>query len=339
MTVLALIPLCSLLFTLTNGLHGFVWDKVELDRSGPFVVLEIMRGPWYWVHAVYSYALVLCGTSLRAYKIVRSSRLYHPQDVALLSGVLLSSGASLLYVVGISPVHNLNPGVLVFPVTGALFALGLFRFRFLDLSREQDRRLHRPARRAHRDGPPGARRRPQPGRGQHPGPRARTGARSWCLRPLANRPDHPPICRRCAAPGNLPWERLYAPLRRDPLAAGGRRDNLVRVNAALSLMLGYGEGDLRGRSFHQLTHPADRTARSEPCREIADGQRDRYQAERRMLKRDGTVIWARFSASAIRSTHPGQELAVVMVEDVTDRNVLKRFAGVLVRLEVKGSRF
>ncbi|QIN84353.1 diguanylate cyclase [Rubrobacter tropicus] len=368
--VLAVIPLCTLLFTLTSGLHGFVWDTVELDRSGPFVVLEMVRGPWYWVHAVYSYALVLCGTALLAYKIARSSRLYHPQGVALLSGVLLSWGASLSHVVGISPVHNLNPGVLVFPVTGALFALGLFRFRFLDLSPVS----RTDAFTSLRDGlivtdPRGRVVDLNPVAASILGhaPARVLGRGVFGLLPIspaihrtADDAPHQEISLKNGSTRR--YDVTFAPLEGDGNSLGrlfslsdvtekrraeetlkeseerfravfegavigmaltNAEGNLVRANTALNLMFGYGEGDLRGRSFHQLTHPADRIAGSEPYREIVDGRRDRYRAERRMLKRDGTVIWARLSASAIRGTRPEQGLAVVMVEDFTDRKVLE----------------
>ena len=138
LALLAVVPLATLALVWTNGArgepHGLVWASAALDRSGPFAALELAGGLWYPVHVAYSYALVLAGTVALVAGVARAARPYRPQGLALLAGVLVSWGANALYLAGFSPVVNLNPSVLVFPVTGALFALGLLRWRLLDLS-------------------------------------------------------------------------------------------------------------------------------------------------------------------------------------------------------------
>ncbi len=93
------------------------------------------------------------------------------------------------------------------------------------------------------------------------------------------------------------------------------RGKIVAANPALSRMVGVSRTALRGRDFEDLLHPADRGRDNQELRELQFYERADFQTDRRLLRRDGGVIWARLSVSALPVR--GKVERVVMIEDVT----------------------
>ena len=93
----------------------------------------------------------------------------------------------------------------------------------------------------------------------------------------------------------------------------------VRVNAALSALLGRPPEDLLGRRDQELTHPDDRQADLDAAWEILEGRTDTHQTEKRFLRPDGSVVWALANLTFLRD-EAGRPLSWVgQFQDVTER--------------------
>jgi PAS domain S-box-containing protein len=133
MVMLAIEPLVTLLLAWTNEAHGLFRSDVRLDASGSFLMLAPTYSAGFWVHAVYSYLLLLLGTFLLVQTFVRSPHLYRRQAGALLVGALAPWVGNALYLSGSSPFPHLDLTPFAFTLTGLAIAWGLFRFRLLDI--------------------------------------------------------------------------------------------------------------------------------------------------------------------------------------------------------------
>ncbi len=131
--LLSALPLVTLVLAWTNEAHELVWSSTGLDRDGPFPALEVDHGAWFWVHLSYSYLLLLIGTVLLFARLTRSPHLYRQQNLALLVAVLVPWVGNGVYVLGLSPVPNLDPTPFAFLLGGMAIALSLFGFRLLDV--------------------------------------------------------------------------------------------------------------------------------------------------------------------------------------------------------------
>jgi diguanylate cyclase (GGDEF)-like protein/PAS domain S-box-containing protein len=94
---------------------------------------------------------------------------------------------------------------------------------------------------------------------------------------------------------------------------------LIEANRAMRRMLGYSEEELRGMSFRDFIHPGDEEAGVASFRELVSGARDHYQAERRYVRKDGGVVWARLTSSLLRGPDGEPASVVGVLEDITDR--------------------
>ena len=88
LALLTVEPVITVLLVWTNGFHGLIWGDVGLDTSGTFINLSETPRVGFWVHAVYSYTLLLIGVFLLIQAFGRAPRLYRRQLISLLAGVL-----------------------------------------------------------------------------------------------------------------------------------------------------------------------------------------------------------------------------------------------------------
>ena len=131
--LMAIVPLVTLSLVWTNDAHGLIWSYIEMDTSGTFSLLDLTYGVGAWVHATYSYLLLLFGTGLLIQTLLRSPYLYRGQASALLLGALAPWLGNVLYVSGWSPFPHLDLATFAFTLTGLAVTWGLFRYRLLDI--------------------------------------------------------------------------------------------------------------------------------------------------------------------------------------------------------------
>ena len=90
------------------------------------------------------------------------------------------------------------------------------------------------------------------------------------------------------------------------------------ANRTLCQMLGYTKSELIGKSFAELTHP-DHV--KDNVRRFAQMVRDAkpYEIEKRYICKDGSILWADVSASAVRGPDGKSQSAVSVIVDITSR--------------------
>lgn len=93
----------------------------------------------------------------------------------------------------------------------------------------------------------------------------------------------------------------------------------LQVNSAFGKMLDYFPGEMLGKSFATLTHPADLDASNTAVKEMLGQPEKGVELEKRYLHRNGSVIWARTRISAVPDANRRPLYLVVHVEDITGR--------------------
>ncbi|MBS1160858.1 MAG: domain S-box protein [Proteobacteria bacterium] len=103
------------------------------------------------------------------------------------------------------------------------------------------------------------------------------------------------------------------------IALADREGRILKANPALQQMLGYGETEIVGVSFIEITEESLRAMTKRNVHGLFDGVIDNYQVQKRYEKRNGEFLWANVSVSLIPAVdREGPRLAVI-VEDVSSR--------------------
>lgn len=96
----------------------------------------------------------------------------------------------------------------------------------------------------------------------------------------------------------------------------------LRVNDALSGMLGYTSEELTRLTFQDITHKDDLEADLGLLNDTLAGKRSTYQLEKRYIRRDGKVIWGQLSVSLVRGEHTGTpQFFISQIANITDRKL------------------
>ena len=99
----------------------------------------------------------------------------------------------------------------------------------------------------------------------------------------------------------------------------GRDHRFIQVNAMFCRMLGYSEAEIVGRRFEDFTHPDDVPLDTHlPDRMVREGVASTC-TEKRYIRKDGTVFWARRTIAVIHSQAGEVECFFGMIEDITRR--------------------
>jgi PAS domain S-box-containing protein len=100
------------------------------------------------------------------------------------------------------------------------------------------------------------------------------------------------------------------------IAVRNLEGQLLFANRFLCSMLGFSEEEMRSRHCVDFSHPEDAEKDSALFQQLRAGLIDRYQTEKRFIRRDGSLIWGRLSVSLSNRTSP---LVVAIVEDITEK--------------------
>ena len=109
--------------------------------------------------------------------------------------------------------------------------------------------------------------------------------------------------------------------------ADGRR---MSVNATACALTGRSREELLGGSIFDVAHPEDRDEDFRQFQRLVAGDIERYSIEKRILRKDGSIIWASVMCSAVRDEANKFRYAVRIFQDITEA---KRAADALAESE------
>jgi signal transduction histidine kinase len=127
--LLWVLPLLTVALAWTNEAHHMIWSSVGLADSGRAVY---SYGPWFWLSALYNYALVLVGTVLVLRAARRAPAPLRGQFGAVLAAAMVPWAGNVLFLAGVLP-PGIDATPIAFAASSLLLAWGLYRSYLFDL--------------------------------------------------------------------------------------------------------------------------------------------------------------------------------------------------------------
>jgi hypothetical protein len=121
---LLVIPVITQVVIWTNGHHQAFFSSWSIEKQELLSVETSTFGPWYDVHAIYGYLLVIAGFWILASTLVRAKGIYRRQVLLLLIGSLAAILASLPAALGF-----MKPPYNTFPLGSIIAGMGLIPLR------------------------------------------------------------------------------------------------------------------------------------------------------------------------------------------------------------------
>jgi PAS domain S-box-containing protein len=133
LAMLSIVPLTTMIIILTNGSHGLFRSQYEMVVANGFLLLKTVDGTWFWVHAAYTYILIMVGLVLIIRALLRWPAQYRGQMIWILLATLTPLIANAIVIFQILPIQ-IDLTSYAFTVTGVGLAYALFRHRLLDIA-------------------------------------------------------------------------------------------------------------------------------------------------------------------------------------------------------------
>jgi PAS domain S-box-containing protein len=93
----------------------------------------------------------------------------------------------------------------------------------------------------------------------------------------------------------------------------------LRINGPLCRMLGYPAHELLTKSLQDVTYSEDLAADLARVQLVHEGKIDSYETEKRLLRKDGVIIWARKTFGCVRKEDGSIDYFVSVIEDISSR--------------------
>jgi PAS domain S-box-containing protein len=97
------------------------------------------------------------------------------------------------------------------------------------------------------------------------------------------------------------------------------QDRITRFNSAFCTMLGFAPEELAGKCFAEITYPDDVEGSTAALQRLWRGEVPFYAIEKRYIKKEGTILWARVTVAPLRNAEGALEGAIGILEDITLR--------------------
>lgn len=117
-----IIPILTLILVWTNPMHHLMWDGETLIKESGLSLLWIRQKPFFWIHALYSYLLMLVAGVMLIIELVNRPGIYRAQISLVVLSILSPLIGNLVFVTGIGPIKNLDLTSLFYlPASAGLF--------------------------------------------------------------------------------------------------------------------------------------------------------------------------------------------------------------------------
>ena len=124
--LLFIIPITTLLVIWTNDYHHLFYVVYNVTTA------DTVFGPYFYVHSVYSYALLFISLIYLIRYTIKNSGFFSKQSILILVGSLIPICINFVGVLGIPMTIYLTP--ISFTISALFFALAMIKFRFLSVT-------------------------------------------------------------------------------------------------------------------------------------------------------------------------------------------------------------
>lgn len=93
---------------------------------------------------------------------------------------------------------------------------------------------------------------------------------------------------------------------------------VLQINQTAERIIGYSAGETRHLNPSELAIPDDRNLDMELFAELAAGQRDNFQVEKRYQHKDGHIFWGRVTYSSVNERDGKPQYLIALIEDIDE---------------------
>ncbi len=131
--MLFIFPVIILLMNYTNDFHHLFYIDLSMNYDGLFPIVEIVKGPWYWINIIYTYSLMLMGFSILASAYFKSVAVVRKQILLIMIGWVIPWVSDIIYSLEILR-FKIDLCPLTFTLSGIIISYAIWNFKLIRLT-------------------------------------------------------------------------------------------------------------------------------------------------------------------------------------------------------------
>jgi len=131
LNLICVIPAITLILVMTNDWHQLIWSQVIFIREQGVYGMITEHGPWFYVHAIYSYGMLTVATTILAWSIGHTTGAWKPV-VAVVMAPLVVTLTNLFYLSPFNPAPWFDMTTLGFAAAAMILDGGVLRYGVLE---------------------------------------------------------------------------------------------------------------------------------------------------------------------------------------------------------------
>jgi len=129
--LLCVIPTLTLLLVMTNDWHNLIWAQVDFVWDKGVFGMATEFGPWFYVHAFYSYGMLMVATTILAWSIGHTTGAWKPV-AAVIAAPIVVALANLYYLSPFNPAPWFDITSLGFAIAAMILDGGVLRYGVME---------------------------------------------------------------------------------------------------------------------------------------------------------------------------------------------------------------
>ena len=137
--LLLAIPTVTAVLALTGLYHPFLVNEMEIITLSPVREFNLELGPWFWVHAAYSYIVSMTLIGVILYQHFHLPRFYRFPSTMMIAGVSFTLIGNACYLLGVFP-EAMDITIITMSLSMVMFNFGISnnnKSKFVHFSRAQ----------------------------------------------------------------------------------------------------------------------------------------------------------------------------------------------------------
>ncbi len=132
--LLFLVPLIGSFLALTNDWHHLIWKRYTFTPINNWLAMTVVAyGPWFWVHILYTYSMLLVGAFIIIREYFQAWKPYRQQSLWSVVGAILPLVFNIVYVFHLIPGFRKDYSSISYALSGLAFTLAVVRYQLFDL--------------------------------------------------------------------------------------------------------------------------------------------------------------------------------------------------------------
>jgi diguanylate cyclase (GGDEF)-like protein len=131
LNLICVVPAITMALVFTNEWHHLVWTRIDFTTERGVYGMITHHGPWFFVHAFYSYGMLVVATTILAWSLGHTTRAWKPV-VAVITAPLVVVLANLFYLSDLNPSPWFDMTTLGFAGAAMILDGGVLRYGVLE---------------------------------------------------------------------------------------------------------------------------------------------------------------------------------------------------------------